>query len=387
MRRTAALFLTLTVFGSQAACSRGDEVRLAERVDSAGVEVVTNRGPDRLLDHVYEPRLTLGGKDEGPESFFRVGRGRVGVDDGGNIHVLDFDAKRIVVFDSTGRHLRTIGRPGQGPGEMQFPLSIHVAGDGRISVHDVGREAVIQWAPDGSVLTPVRLKAASRVQKVAFANGAAIYHWTDFRSGANTQTTYLHRERGDSVEELATLAGIEPKTAKFANCGITMRLPPLLTPELNWDARDERVAAITKADYEITVHEGARRMLVRRDIAPRPSTLEVAQREVGDSMRVTGGTTRCSIPPAEVAEVRGFAPVVPTVRVVALAPDGSLWVQRSGTREEQPLIDLFDPKGNYMGTLPRGTPSPAAFMPNGDLVAAQKDRESDVDRLVVYRRK
>jgi len=85
--------------------------------------------------------------------------------------------------------------------------------------------------------------------------------------------------------------------------------------------------------------------------------------------------------------VRGFAPVVPAVRHVVLAPDGSLWVNRSGPGVEQPLIDLFDPRGNYVGTMPPGTPSPVTFMPNGDIVATRKDKESDVDRLVVYHRK
>ena len=387
MQRFAALILTIVVLASQSACDAGgDGPPLAERVDSAGVEVVTNRGPDRLLDYTWAPRLTLGGKDEGPEAFFRVGRGRVGVDRSGNIHVLDFDAKRVVIFDSTGQYLRALGRAGQGPGELEFPGTIHVTPDGHVAVRDFAKDGVVRFAPDGSVLPAVRLKAQSPAQKVAFVDSGVIYHWTDFRLEAKSQQTYLHRERGDSLEELAMQEGVEPKMAKFANCGIMMRLPPLLTPELYWDARGDRVAVITGAEYEVTVHDGARRMLVRRDIAPQTSTLEIAQREVGDSMRVSGGPHRCSIPPAEVAEVRGFAPVVPAVRIVALAPDGSLWVQRSGPREEQPVIDLFDPRGNYVGTLPPGTPSPITFMPNGDLVAAQKDKESDVDRLVVYRR-
>ena len=389
MRTSAALLAALAVtLAAPSACSPGDGgPTLGERTDSAGVEIVTNRSPDRLLDYTWTPRLTLGGKDEGPEAFFRVGRGRVGVDGAGNIHVLDFDAKRIVVFDSLGKHIRTLGRPGQGPGELEFPISMHVTADGHVSVRDVAKDGVTRWAPDGSILPSVRLRAQGAVQKVAFTGDAPLYHWTDSRADAATQTTYLHRERGDSLEELAQIAGVEPKMAKFANCGIMMRLPPLLTPELYWDATGDRVAVISKAQYEIMVHDGKRRMLVRRDVAPQVATLEIAQREVGDSMRVTGGSTRCSIPPAEVAEVRGFASVVPAVRIVVLAPDGSFWVQRSGPREEQPVIDLFDPRGNYVGTLPPGTPSPATFMPNGDLVAARKDKESDVDQLVVYRRK
>ena len=369
------------------ACASGnaDDAVLAERVDSAGIELVINRGPDRPLAGTFTPRLALGGKDEGPESFFRVGRGRAAADAAGNIYVLDVDAKRVVVFDSAGKHLRTLGRAGQGPGEMQFPNTITVTPDGRVSVLDFSKDGVIQWGPDGTVLPSPRIKATSPARDIFFAGDGAIYSWTDFNRDAATEKTVLHRERGDSLELLASVEVPQAKMAQFKNCGIMMRLPPLLSPELSWSAHGSRVAAIAGSAYEVIVHDGAKRMLVRRDIAPQPATLDIAQREVGDSMRVSGGTQRCAVPPAEVAEVRGFAAVVPAVRNVVVAPDGGLWVRRGGPRLEAVLIDRFDREGNYLGTLPAGTPLPIAFMPTGDIVAAEKDKESDVERLVVYR--
>jgi DNA-binding beta-propeller fold protein YncE len=338
--------------------------------------------------------LTLGGKDEGPEGFFRVGRGRVGVDAAGNIHVLDSDANRVVVFDSIGRHLRTLGRPGQGPGELTFPVALHVTPDGHVTVLEVTKDGVMRWGPDGSVLPTVRVRAKGPPQSVAVVDGGAIYTWTDYGPDESPaaladakRRMLLQRERGDSIEVLASLELAQPVMAQFAGCGILMRLPPLLSPELSWTMRGNRVAAISKVEYEITVQDGAKRMLVRRDVAPEPTTLEIARREVGDSMRVTGGTSRCAIPPEEVVKVRGYAPMVQAVRAVMLAPDGSLWAQRGGPSQDPAVIDRFDPKGNYLGTLAAGSPMPIAFMPNGDVVAAQKDKESDVDRLVVYRRK
>ena len=389
MRQLApsSFVVVASLVGALAACdSAGSDATPADRADSAGVEVVTNRGGDRELGYTFTPLLTLGGKDEGPESFFRVGRGRADVDASGNIHVLDADAKRVVVFDSTGRHLRTFGRPGQGPGEYQFPLRLDVTSDGHVTVHDPTKEGLSRWAPDGTLLPSTRLKATGAIQSVAFVGGDPIYSWSDFKEDS-PPTTILQRERGDSIEELARLTDAKATMSQFKGCPIIMRLPPLLSPELTWDVRGERIAVVSGAEYEIAVHDGAKRMLVRRAIAPVPTTLEIAQREVGDSMRVTTSTTRCAIPPAEVAEVRGFAPVVPAVRAAMVAPDGSLWVQRGGPRTDPVVIDLFDRDGNYLGTLPDGSPMPITFMPNGDIVATSKDVESDVDRLVVYRRK
>src|SRR5688500_17467853 len=265
----ALLFVALvSTFG---ACSSGaNDVVIAERVDSAGIELVINRGPDRPIALETTPRLTLGGKDEGPESFFRVGRGTVAVDGAGNIHVVDFDAKRVVVFDSTGVHLRTLGGPGQGPGELMFPNTISLTPDGRVTVLDFSKDGVVQWGPDGSVLPSMRIKATSPAQDIAVVDDAVIYSWTDFNRDAATEATLLHRERGDSVELLARMERPQPKMAQFRNCGIMMRLPPLLSPELSWAARGSRIAVLAGTEYEVAVHDGAKRMLVRRDVVPQP---------------------------------------------------------------------------------------------------------------------
>lgn len=99
--------LLLSMFG---ACGEGGDVILTERRDSAGAAIVENVGSDRPLAWHFERVLTLGGASEGPESFYRVGPGVAAVDGGGRIHVLDAESHRVVVFDSLGAHLRTLGR-------------------------------------------------------------------------------------------------------------------------------------------------------------------------------------------------------------------------------------------------------------------------------------
>src|SRR5687768_12122295 len=105
MSRSKTLRL-LAVIGLAACSAPADQPVRAERTDSAGIRIITNRGEDRLLGLSFTPRLTLGGKDTGPESFFRVVRGNVSVDAAGNIHVLDFEAKTIAIFDSSGKFIR-----------------------------------------------------------------------------------------------------------------------------------------------------------------------------------------------------------------------------------------------------------------------------------------
>jgi hypothetical protein len=369
------------------ACAKPDgDAPKAERADSSGIALITNRGPDRLLSATFTPRLTLGGKDDGPESFFRVVRGSVAVDGAGNIHVLDFEAKTIAIFDSTGKYIRTLGRPGDGPGELRFPNTVRTTADGRVSVFDFSKEGIVRWNADGTLLPSMRVKATSPIQDLAFTDEGVVYSYTDFAEEGKDERSVLQVERADTVEELVVQARPQPKMLSFKNCGIMLRLPPLFTPELSWSTNEHRIAWTSKVAYEIDIRDpGGKRSVVRRDLAPREATLDLAQREVGDSMRVRASTIQCAVGPSEVAEARGFAAVMPSIRTVVIAPDGSLWVQRMTPRTDPAVIDLFTASGEYRGTLPADSPMPLAFFPNGDIAATQKDKENDVERLVVYR--
>lgn len=359
---------------------------VAERVDSAGVQLVTNRGGDRVLSLVFTPRLTLGGKDSGPEAFFRVVRGGVDVDSKGRIHVLDFEANTVAIFDSTGQFIRTLGRRGGGPGELQFPSNVRASDDGSVSVFDFSKDGLVRWGPDGSVMPSMRIKATSPARDVAFVDDGIAYTWTNYAIEEESERTVLQLERGDSVEDLAVIERPRPNMLEFKGCGIRMALPPLFAPDVSWATNGRRMAWVSGVAYEIAIREAdGRRSIIRRDLAPREATLELARREVGDSMRLRGGTLRCALGPEEVADARGFASVIPAIRTMMMAPDGALWVQRTTPRTDPVVIDLFTADGDYRGTLPAGSPMPVAFFPNGDIAAAEKSKEDDVERLVVYR--
>lgn len=57
------------------------------------------------------------------------------VDDDGVMYVLDAAERKVQVFDAAGAWLRTLGRAGQGPAELERPSQVVVAGD-RVVVFD-----------------------------------------------------------------------------------------------------------------------------------------------------------------------------------------------------------------------------------------------------------
>ena len=125
--------LPLVLGAAVCGCGGGDAGDWAGTVtDSAGVAVVTNpadaewtlRAAPRLV-----PELDIGEVEgEGAYQFGQV----IGLDvtPAGDIVVLDQQAAQVRVFDRAGRHLRTIGKPGGGPGEFSAMTMAVRAGGG-----------------------------------------------------------------------------------------------------------------------------------------------------------------------------------------------------------------------------------------------------------------
>jgi hypothetical protein len=111
-----------------AACGGGDDAPpAAASQDAPAVQV-----PGWRLEHAAQ----VGGADAGPdESLFTVTS--VAEDPEGRFYVLNFGDKRILAFDSTGKHLRTIGRQGRGPGEFVAPRTLGITGTDGLAVVDL----------------------------------------------------------------------------------------------------------------------------------------------------------------------------------------------------------------------------------------------------------
>ncbi|MEN6310928.1 MAG: 6-bladed beta-propeller [Acidobacteriota bacterium] len=97
-----------------------------------------------------KPGLAIGVED-GDESLMFGTIIRVDVDAKGNIYILDYKFRKIVVCDRDGRFLRTIAVPaGQGPREATNLSGIAVTPGGTLFVNDMRK--IIVYGPDGKYL-------------------------------------------------------------------------------------------------------------------------------------------------------------------------------------------------------------------------------------------
>lgn len=378
MRRVCLVGLLVLV----AACG-GDHQRATTRVDSAGVEIVTYAGPDVPLAWSFDSLFALGGADSGPQSFYQLRGGVVGADAAGNLYVLDAAAKHIVVFDSTGALLRTMGREGGGPGEMRWPITLVVAPDGRAAAFDIGKGGLVWFGREGAILDPVPLQglySGGAMHATAHALLLSSRIWNDDPTDPGRQE--LLSVAGDDTVHLVSVPSPPGKAVQFKSCGMSISgMTPIFSPSVRWAAADDRVAVTAVTGYEVMLLMGSDTThLLRRPLEPEPATAAAAAEQVGDKFRVMSSAGEIVCKTDEVVEGIGYADRIPIIAEIAAGPDSTWWVRR----REAAGVDVYAADGGYLGTLPGSAPYPVISLPGRRIGSIVAD-ELDVQRLVVYR--
>lgn len=378
-----------------AACGGASATSTAVRTDSAGIEIVSNPGPDRPIalpitvrDTLFDPAVDTMLQGEARGLMVEAdAEGRLVFVDGG------FSDRRVLRRETDGT-IRQVGRRGGGPGEYETVGGISVSAAGEISVIDFSKQGFVRFDAAGAPLPVLKWSALGE----GFSRGSGYYgggfaiQLNDYGRGSAMQQT-LHEgdlEKGPRPTQAVVLATAtdtvqiakitEPpmKMMIFERCRVGFAQPPLFFPSLQWGGNPELLAIATDASYRIDIWQAGRLVRsVRRDHTPRSVTRAMAEQDLGEGRKiVVGGGPPCTITPSEIVEKQGFAPVLPAIKRLMVARDGTLWVERWTIRGEPQQIDIFDPSGAYLGTMTGTTPWPATWLAGGEFVAVSADADS-----------
>ncbi len=191
-----------------------------------------------------KPDLTIGVED-GDENLMFGSISRIDLDGRGNIYILDYKFRKIVVFDKDGKLLRTIAVPaGQGPREATNLSGIAVTPDGTLFVNDTRK--VIVYGPDGQFLRSFlvdfmisSIGCAGTEDLVAIGpNGGKILHVFD-------QTGKLLASFGDTFTPPAELEQMK-------------EMPMFGSPILFNCSKDGRIFVLNPHRYEVSVFKDGR---------------------------------------------------------------------------------------------------------------------------------
>lgn len=378
------------------------------------------------------------GREEGESWELLANVSGVDFDAAGNLYVLDAGNHRVLVLDSRGRLLRTIGKQGGGPGELMVPSGLAVQRDGSVVVADLGRSAFSVFNGDGSFRfsvpyadtlgSPPPEQRGATPGVVAHPNGVAVFGSLRIAVGgpgnagpprpptdvavyvrpldAKAAPRLLYRvpreapvlrtsgsENNRSVRSVPRAFSPQPGWGVLPNGGLVVL--PGNTPEyrlqlVGSDGQVQRTLTRAieprrpgRADQERAKEQLAERMrsgegMIRMEVRAGPEGVDRRVSTGGPG----GGAAEADIQ-AQLRELQ-FAERIPVIAGVRTDPQGRIWIARTPRRigDDGP-IDLLDAQGRYLGTL-APQPLPDAISATGLAAYITRD-DLGVERVVVKR--
>lgn len=131
-----------------AACTADTAPPTARSTEVVGdTTIVRSHGPGEWgAPATLVPEASIG-ELEGPDEYLFGTVGSIAVNDDRTVYILDTQAQEIRVFDSAGAYVETLGRRGEGPGELSHAEAIALLPDGRLVVRDPGNSRVQVYGP------------------------------------------------------------------------------------------------------------------------------------------------------------------------------------------------------------------------------------------------
>jgi len=365
-RCTAVVICFAALLAQASACSRGGPNRewAGAITDSAGVTIVSNPAVGLWSSTeawTLEEDLRIG--SFGGDLDYVFGQvGTIALNSLGEIFVSDRQAQEVRVFSPSGMYLRTIGRPGSGPGEMSLAVSdVLISPGDTLLVPDTRNRRISRYAPDGTSIGSTTLDLASE---------RPLRYYLSSVGGMAVQL----RPTADTLDAIRV---VEPS----GTFGDTLLLVPsgglfqggeihYFTPEPMWAITDSLTVIYgVNAEYRIGFYgrDGALRHVVSRSFEPLPIT-------DGDTRAIFGFLDRAwldaGVPPSRLPENRSrvhFAEFFPAFSSFHIGVDGSLWVQpvqSPGDLSEDDMArynfaedfgasgwEVFDAEGRFLGIV------------------------------------
>ncbi|MEQ9401228.1 MAG: biotin transporter BioY [Longimicrobiales bacterium] len=404
-RRGSHGMVGVVVVGVAAGACAGDGVPASGPTlrDSAGVALVDNPAVGSWGEGGWQVQeaLVLRGEDGRPETEF----GYV-VDvaaDGDTLYVLDQYAQEVRVFGPGGGLVRTLGGPGDGPGELsRFASSLLLLGD-TVAVVDWGRGRVHRFARDGRFLDDALLPGAGARSWWRVAGDGRVY------ARSLTRVTRDDGRWGGEDRLMRIGGGMAVAdtvfTFRYDETDIGARgalRVPLVVNAPTWEVLpDGRLVWTTLDDAQLRIHgpDGRLTRLVRSErwipSAPGPSDTDGLLARMREKMVMLGGS----------ADAVDHLPVdlperLPALTSVRAGPDATIWVQRgAGVADVHPMAlntpdpptgwggaawDVLDADGRLLGTVTLDPGARVARILDDRVVGVRRDA-LDRDEVVVWR--
>lgn len=313
----------------------------------------------------FREDMTVGVK-EGDENYMFGRLWYFNVDAEGNIYAVDWDRKWIQKYGPEGKHLLTIGRHGQGPGEFGNIWMPHFDSKGNLYVRDIVNHKIAFFDSGGKLLKEIKMpEKAGEIQinsqgdyvgyvseektdptlgmRVLFSHGLFDQDFSPIAVFQQTTWTPTPSSGRDSESYAKFLAESMSQGAFGPEVTLLLGL-------------DNRIYVGYPESYEIRIYspDGKPERMIRKDQPPQPVTeahkKDYAARQEREFLFALADRVPESVRKKALSLIR-YPKYLPAYQKFALLDNGWLAVVVDAIRDGQAKIDIFDENGVYVAEV------------------------------------
>jgi len=312
--------------------------------------------------------LTIGRESDADETMIFAIRA-VQAGDDGEIFVLDDKTGQVKVYGPDGRHLRTFGRRGQGPGELQTPSRMVMTRDGNLCFLDSGNSRVSYHSPEGKCLKETALVGWRPFRFLPDSKGFGYGDVLDFQGGVKDVLIKLDAAL-DKVATVATLVVAENPSEQTW---------PIEMYRLLYQVdREDRVVWASTGAYELNVVDEDGRTVLKIERAHDKKSYSGAEKD-----RLIKDFFKGKTPPPGLQPY--FPPHKPVLFHFILDDEGRFYVRTYERADrERFFYDVFDKEGRFFARIPLPESELLSVVKNGKAYTSIQENEAGVPQVKRY---
>jgi len=378
-----------------AACSTADSLQAdgwTGRIDTLDSgEIRVSNPPTGLWSEEEVPRIVEQlriGKAEGSDPAVFGAISLFDVDEDGRVWIFDEHSRDIRVFDRDGRFVRSVGRPGEGPGEFHMVIGMDRSPQGDLWVLDPGLLRFSIFEPSGEFLRGQRVEGGSIIMPWpgGFDRDGTLLHYgrRPSEDGSGFDLVMIRYAASDStMVPLDTLRiphfeRTPPFEIRAGTRYMSVSVPFAPSPVWRLSPRGE-IWWTTASEY--TLHQSSRAGDTLLTIVKEFSPSEVTAGDIDAAVRNLSRFTEAGgrIDPGRIPDTK------PALGDFFFDDRDRVWViPFEETENENPELDVFDDGGRFLGTVKVPFPfetNPPPIVRDGVFYAVTKN-EFDVPAIV-----
>jgi hypothetical protein len=402
------------------ACGEGGEGKPGAAVtrDSAGVRIVENSGPawagGKGWTVVDSPLVDVGGRSDDPAYELDQVRGPIRLSDG-RLAIANATSNEIRLYDAAGKHLRTAGRAGSGPGEYRMIAGILPGAADSLLVADIMLRRITVLDPEGntareyslggqpSQFVPVGGRVELAIPLGVFTDGSVVgvsqsVVINQSRSGIYRDSVSVIRYAPDGAvrDTVGRFPGVEMEsmTISIGPQSLSVPIAVPLGKQTVLASRDHHLFVAQNNHWEIEIRgdDGALRTLARAPVTPAkltPSDIAAHRKELLGTMEaqpmIRGLPAQLKSQMTSRVEQAKYPETLPYFGLLLADTEGNLWAQEAAapTRKAGRYF-VIDSTGRWLGTVTMPERFQPSFIGPDVLYGIWKD-EADVEHVRGYR--